>query len=240
MNLDPGGCCYLGMALHELGHALGRWHEQQRNDALENIVIHWDNIHQMRKWDYTRKSAADTSLPYDVESVMHYSAQDWAIGSAPTMTALEPGLTMGNRIGLSPLDGKKLGKAYGCESEVDFTLCTNDDEKMTEGNCICHQDIMASQLVFKKTVVQGDKTGYRCVLQCPDFPADTNIACDCPKGRAIIEWNSTRKVDFGVFMLDVQELRRACYVGRMIRTPLPPWFPPKKDRFGNGPTRPWL
>lgn len=68
--------------VHELGHALGFWHEQSRLDRDEYITINWGRIISICGADgdencgYNFDKHLDASVygPYDFDSVVHYSA----------------------------------------------------------------------------------------------------------------------------------------------------------------------
>ena len=71
ISLDDG--CTGRASTHELGHALGLWHEQSRADRDEHVSIKWCNIED-GKADNFRKHAttARDHGPYDYDSIMHY------------------------------------------------------------------------------------------------------------------------------------------------------------------------
>ena len=63
------------MAVHELGHVLGFFHENQRWDRDQFVTIHYENIKPGRGSDYdwiAQTNWIDGSLPYDYYSIMHY------------------------------------------------------------------------------------------------------------------------------------------------------------------------
>jgi Astacin (Peptidase family M12A) len=65
--------------IHEIGHAVGLFHEHAREDRGNFINIDDDNIRDGYGHDFDRQvDGADDSGPYDYDSIMHYSAFTWA------------------------------------------------------------------------------------------------------------------------------------------------------------------
>lgn len=74
-----------GVLTHELGHALGFWHEQSRADRDGFIVIDFDNVQQSGcdgnscNSQFQIRGSGGEYGPYDFDSVMHYDACAFSI-----------------------------------------------------------------------------------------------------------------------------------------------------------------
>eukprot|EP00057_Strongylocentrotus_purpuratus_P034839 XP_796702.3 PREDICTED: protein SpAN [Strongylocentrotus purpuratus] len=69
-------CSTFGTITHEIGHAIGFFHEQTRPDRDEYVVVHEENILTEELGNYIKRTYDDvvTDVPYDVKSIMHYRA----------------------------------------------------------------------------------------------------------------------------------------------------------------------
>jgi astacin len=102
----------VGVALHELCHAFGLWHEQSRPDRDQHVMIHEANIKAgcRPQFDIERSNAASFG-PYDYASIMHYPADAFALPGTVTITTRD-GNPIGQRNGLSQGDIASLRALY--------------------------------------------------------------------------------------------------------------------------------
>jgi Astacin (Peptidase family M12A) len=112
-NLQPNGCT-TGRAIHEIGHILGLWHEQSREDRDQYVKINWQNIDPGKKHNFDQQiTDGDDIGPYDYSSIMHYPADAFSINGQPTIVPLKPGAErMGQRVGLSNGDIAAVKQMY--------------------------------------------------------------------------------------------------------------------------------
>ncbi|KAL8610137.1 hypothetical protein ACOMHN_005912 [Nucella lapillus] len=115
------GCEGKGTIMHELNHALGFWHEQNRYDRDTYVTVHPDNIAWMYHNNFAKHYTSDMTTfdtPYDFGSVMHYGAYAFAVDTSKPSLSPKPGkatgLTMGQRLALSVQDVTRIQKLYQC------------------------------------------------------------------------------------------------------------------------------
>lgn len=91
--------------VHELGHAIGLWHEQSRLDRDTYIQIVWDNIQDPNQYNFSQHITDGKDFgEYDYLSIMHYSAYAFSKNHQKTIVPLQGNYEIGQRKYLSPKD----------------------------------------------------------------------------------------------------------------------------------------
>jgi Astacin (Peptidase family M12A) len=103
-----GSGCTAGNAIHEIGHTVGLWHEQSREDRDTFVQVVFANIDPAMVHNFDQHvSDGDDLGAYDYGSIMHYPPNAFSINGQPTIIArqaIPPGIVMGQRSGLSAAD----------------------------------------------------------------------------------------------------------------------------------------
>ena len=109
INLAAG--CTTGNNIHEIGHALGLFHEQTRNDRDDYVTINFGNIQAGYENNFAKYSAQGISGTdfgaLDFGSIMMYGSNSFSSNGLPTIVKKDGSTYSIQRNGLS--DGDKSG-----------------------------------------------------------------------------------------------------------------------------------
>jgi len=124
VNLQSPGCVRkVGTPIHELMHAIGIIHQQNRDDRDRFVTIKKNNIRQGYEANFDKAKSGETSaynIRYSYGSVMHYSATAFSKNGQPTIEAKSAtSEVMGQREGFAKTDIALINKMYKCPSSSD-------------------------------------------------------------------------------------------------------------------------
>ncbi|MEU3010566.1 Dot/Icm T4SS effector Zinc-dependent metalloprotease LegP [Nocardia asteroides] len=107
-TIELAGSAPTGTVIHEMGHAIGLWHEQSREDRERFVEVRLAQVSAGDRHNFAQHvTDGDDVGGYDFGSIMHYPATAFSTTGQDTIVprvALPPGVTMGQRTALSAGD----------------------------------------------------------------------------------------------------------------------------------------
>jgi hypothetical protein len=177
--------------VHELGHALGYWHEQSRPDRDDFVIIHESNIKPGKDSNFVIHSGAGHYGPYDFESIMHYGkcafsicGEDCPVG-CETITC-QPDYAhwesvIGNRDYFSHFDTLTMGFLY---PQDDYEFVSDDAGYLQYGTFLLPWEYLSGGL---EHVPEG---GTLWIITPGDYtvfsPIDKPMTIRAPLGGAML------------------------------------------------------
>uniref|UniRef100_A0A4W5P4C7 Metalloendopeptidase n=1 Tax=Hucho hucho TaxID=62062 RepID=A0A4W5P4C7_9TELE len=121
ISLQQRGCVHHGTVQHEVLHALGFHHEQNRGDRDSNVTIVTENISKGKEHNFRKVETNNLMTPYDYTSVMHYGRYAFSkdYGKLPTIIPKpDCNVQIGGARQMSRLDTVRVNRLYYCRGHL--------------------------------------------------------------------------------------------------------------------------
>ncbi|XP_078497428.1 hatching enzyme 1.2-like [Lissotriton helveticus] len=113
VSLQRNGCVFTGTVQHELLHALGFHHEQNRSDRDAFVTILLQNVMPGMENNFEKMNTNNLGTRYDYASIMHYSRNAFSRNGSPTIIPKpDPNVPIGQSRRFTETDITKINRLY--------------------------------------------------------------------------------------------------------------------------------
>ncbi|XP_051812312.1 high choriolytic enzyme 1-like isoform X2 [Acanthochromis polyacanthus] len=115
LSLKRRSCISKRTIQHELLHALGFHHEQNRSDRDEHVRIQLENVIEGKEHNFKIRDTNNLRTPYDYNSVMHYGRTAFSSNGRATIVPIpDENVSIGRATTMSANDILRVNRLYRC------------------------------------------------------------------------------------------------------------------------------
>ena len=200
--------CSVGSIVHEIGHAIGLFHEHTRPDRNNFAQINWDNIIVGKEINFEILDAGVQNYgPYDYGSIMHYGEYFFTATGSATIVVPD-GVTIGQRQALSALDIDSVNNMYATDLVLFQPTLDNTDTGIEIGISVANQGSLGAQQlqlianIGDEAVWQGisPESGWNCATTGSELRCDRPTLAEQSESNftLLVESSSSNSDDFRV------------------------------------------
>ncbi len=130
--------CTVATILHEMGHTVGVWHEQTRDDRNTYVNVNYGAVIKASRsfFDQAPDNHQDLTL-FDFASVMEYPAYSFSRNGEPCIESIPAGIPLSNSTGYTASDIDGIMRLYG-EIPTSVTVTSNPPglQVLVDGNSV--------------------------------------------------------------------------------------------------------
>lgn len=174
--------CSIGSIIHEIGHALGLFHEHTRADRDNFVQIEWEEVVADKEINFNILNAGVENYgDYDYGSIMHYG--EYFFSATGKRTIIVPdGVEIGQRIALSEKDARAIELMYATDLAIAQPSTRSADEGLEIDLAVSNQGQQGAQQLQLRIAIADDSewkgvsrdSGWQCLSY------ETELRCTRP------------------------------------------------------------
>ncbi len=157
-NVWLADSCTVGSIIHEIGHAIGLFHEHTRPDRDNFVTVNLQNVSTGKEINFDKiEVGASTYSDYDYGSIMHYGEYFFSRNGEPSISVPD-NVSVGQRDALSNRDIASVNNMYA--TDLKLAVSTETEDNLSQIDLVVTNSGELGANALTVTVNWGDNTDW--------------------------------------------------------------------------------